>query len=243
MTAREPYIVPRCAVDPTVLYSDDDMLMVDKPAGLLSVPGRHPLNRDCLLARLAGQWPDALIVHRLDLDTSGLMVLARNKPSHEALSRQFRERRVVKEYEAWVWGLVEHDQGEIDLPLIADWPNRPLQKVCHSEGKPALTRYWVLHRDPARNRSHLLLEPHTGRSHQLRLHLQALGHPILGDRFYGHAEAVAGASRLLLHATRLTLGHPRDGRVMHWQSRASFGAVSGGQAALDHPTRDCTLGG
>ncbi|MFA5632638.1 MAG: RluA family pseudouridine synthase [Porticoccaceae bacterium] len=234
MTAREPYIVPRCALDPTVLYSDDDLLVVDKPAGLLSVPGRHPLNRDCLLARLASQWPDALIVHRLDMDTSGLMVLARNKTSHEALSRQFRERRVSKEYEAVVWGLVSEDEGEIDLPLIADWPNRPLQKVCHSEGKAALTRYRVLHRDAARNRSHLLLEPHTGRSHQLRLHLQALGHPILGDRFYGHAEAVAESTRLLLHATSLALYHPRDGRTMQWRSLADFGPVCGGQTAVSH---------
>jgi len=228
MSAHAPFLVPRCPWEPTVIYSDDHLLVVDKPSGLLSVPGRHPLNQDCLVARLAPQWPDALIVHRLDMDTSGLMVLARNKISHAALSRQFRERSVGKEYEAVVWGIVSEDEGNVDLPLIADWPNRPLQKVCHEQGKPALTRFQVLSRDRPHNRTHILLRPHTGRSHQLRVHMHALGHPILGDRFYGHAESATGAARLLLHATHLSLSHPCDGRAMQWQSAAKFESISAG---------------
>src|SRR5690606_34602489 len=176
------------------------LLLVNKPSGLLSVPGRHPRNRDCLISRLQAQWPEALIVHRLDMDTSGIMVIALNKEVHANLSRQFQQRQVTKQYDALVFGLVAQDSGAVDAPLITDWPNRPLQKICYEQGKAALTRYRVLQRDEQSNRSHLLLEPLTGRSHQLRVHMRELGHPILGDSFYGCPTSKAMASRLMLHA-------------------------------------------
>lgn len=221
MTAPD-FVVPFCAEEPVVLHSDSDVLLVEKPAGLLSVPGRHPLNRDCLISRLQLHWPQALIVHRLDMDTSGIMVVALNRETHASLSRQFQQRQVFKQYEAIVHGLVAEDSGEVKLPLITDWPNRPLQKVCPVDGKPALTRFQVLHRDPDRNLSHLLLTPETGRSHQLRVHMKTLGHPILGDTFYGDKETRAMASRLLLHATRLELLHPGTGEFIRGLSPSAL---------------------
>jgi len=212
------FIAPRCREEPVVLYSDDDILLVEKPSGLLSVPGRHPANRDSLVTRLQSQWPGVIIVHRLDMDTSGIVVLALNKKAHANLSGQFQHREVSKTYQAVVLGLVAADTGTVDLPLITDWPNRPLQKVCHESGKPSLTHYRVLERLPEANCTRLSLHPHTGRSHQLRVHLQALGHPILGDNFYGGNAARGMASRLLLHATELSFRHPRLGTPMRGES-------------------------
>jgi len=203
-----------------VVHRDDALVAVDKPAGMLSVPGRGADKQDCAAARVAEQWPDALIVHRLDMATSGLLVFARGAPAQRRLSMAFAGREVHKRYEAVVHGLVHHDSGEIDLPLMADWPNRPLQKVDH-HGKPSLTRYRVLSRDEALQRTRLALEPVTGRSHQLRVHLQAIGHPIVGDELYDPARA-STSPRLLLHACELRLPHPVSGELLTLHSVAPF---------------------
>lgn len=202
----------------TFHHVDAHLLVVEKPAGLLSVPGRTPELRDCLMLRVQAAFPDALTVHRLDQVTSGLMVIARGAAMQRALSMQFEQRQVAKGYEALVEGIVEADAGEIDLPLIADWPNRPRQKVDLDTGKPSLTRWSVLMRDAASSRTRLVLEPVTGRSHQLRVHLTNIGHPIVGDGFYDAAPAV----RVCLHATRLALTHPATGVWQEWLSPAPF---------------------
>lgn len=213
VTAAE-FVVPLCRDEPTVLHQDDCLLVVNKPAGLLSVPGRDPRNRDCLIHRLQLRWPAALTVHRLDMDTSGVMVVALTREAQASLSRQFQERLVTKEYRAIVQGLPAEDEGTVELPLIADWPNRPLQKVCFEQGKPALTRYRVLSRDEASHTSRVQLIPETGRSHQLRVHMAALGHPIAGDKFYGDGRSERRADRLLLHAAAITVLHPGTGEPL-----------------------------
>ena len=191
---------------------DDAFVVLDKPAGLLSVPGRGEAGRVNLWSIAQAQWPDVQVVHRLDMATSGLIVLARGDAAQRALSASFREREVDKRYVAVVHGLPCDDAGEVDLPLIADWPNRPRQKVDRVAGKPSLTRWRVLQRDTAQGRTRLELEPVTGRSHQLRVHLAAIGHAIVGDPLYG--PPTPEAPRLLLHAQRLAFPHPRDrGRV------------------------------
>lgn len=204
-----PYLVPHSQEEITILYEDDDLLLVRKPDLLLSIPGRHPLNKDCLITRLQQRYPSASIVHRLDLDTSGIMVIPLNKATHAHISRQFQERRVEKSYVAVVYGLVEQDAGEIDLPIARDWDNRPRQKICHERGKNALTRFEVIER--LGDRTRLLLKPVTGRSHQLRIHMRELGHPILGCDMYAHPQALDMADRLMLHATSLAFEHPTTG--------------------------------
>ena len=221
MSAAEPYIVPHCPHPVDMLYADAQLLMVNKPSGLLSVPGRHPANRDCLVSRVQQSHPEARIIHRLDMATSGVMVLARDADSHRQLSRQFELRKPHKAYEAVVQGLVEQSEGSIDLPICCDWPNRPRQKVDYDQGKPALTHYRVLARDHTNHCTRLLLTPHTGRSHQLRIHLASIGHPILGCEFYG-GEASALAPRLLLHARELRVEHPLSGRPVCAQSPCPF---------------------
>ena len=193
------------------LYRDDTLLAVDKPAGLLSVPGRGEAHRECVAARVQAAVPDALVVHRLDQATSGVMLFGRGAAAQRALSMAFAERRVAKRYEAVVHGEVTGDDGEIDLPLLTDWPNRPRQKVDHERGKPSLTRWCVLSRDVASKTTRLQLEPVTGRSHQLRVHLAAIGHAIVGDTLYSPG---ATEPRLLLHACELRLPHPADGRTL-----------------------------
>lgn len=200
-------------------HADAHLLVVEKPAGLLSVPGRLPENRDCLVTRLQATYPDALTVHRLDQVTSGLMLFARGKAMQSALATLFEQRKVEKRYQAWVEGMVDGESGEIDLPLICDWPNRPRQKVDFAVGKPALTRWRVLERDGERMRTRLELEPVTGRSHQLRLHLASIGHPIIGDVLYG----AAVAARVCLHASRLAFQHPVQGARVTLVSPAVFG--------------------
>ncbi len=206
---KPPYLVPHSQEDIRILYADDDVLLVRKPDLLLSIPGRHPLNKDCLITRLQTDYPTASIVHRLDLDTSGIMAIPLNKACHAHISRQFQERRVIKHYEAIVYGVVQEDAGEVDLPIAVDWDNRPRQMICHERGKQALTRFEVLRRESDRTR--LLLTPVTGRSHQLRIHLRELGHPILGCDMYAHEKALGMAQRLLLHATYLEFEHPVSG--------------------------------
>lgn len=192
-----------------IIHRDVDILLVDKPAGLLSVPGKAAEHSDCLEMRVKGAFPEALLVHRLDMDTSGVMVFAMNRVSQRHLGLQFEKRYIEKCYVAYVSGDVLGQSGEIDLPLIADWPNRPLQKVCFENGKRALTRWSVI--DRSKGFTRLKLQPKTGRSHQLRVHMQAIGHPILGDRFYGCDADVAASDRLMLHSESLVLFHPTGG--------------------------------
>lgn len=187
------------------MHEDAQRIVIAKPSGLLSVPGRGAEKQDCAWARVSARYPDALIVHRLDQPTSGLLVLARGEVMQRALSEAFAQRQVHKRYEAVVQGLVSLDEQEIDLPLIADWPNRPRQMVDTLNGKPSLTRLRVLARDLSAGTTRVALEPVTGRSHQLRVHLLAIGHPILGDALYAPQEACRRAPRLLLHASALTL--------------------------------------
>ncbi len=207
------------------LYVDDALLVVDKPAGLLSVPGRGPDKADCLAARVQAEFPDALVVHRLDMDTSGLMVMARGVAAQRTLSQAFAARTVHKRYMAWVAGRLEAtdaDWGTVALPLICDWPNRPLQKVDFALGKPSVTRWRVLDYDAAMDATRVELEPVTGRSHQLRVHMRELGHPMLGDPLYA-PETIRGRSpRLLLHAVSLSMPHPLTGTACTFESPPPF---------------------
>jgi tRNA pseudouridine32 synthase/23S rRNA pseudouridine746 synthase len=205
-----------------LIHVDAALVVADKPAGLLAVPGRGPARADCLAARVQAALDDALVVHRLDMATSGLMVLGRGAAVQRVLSIAFAQRRVDKAYVAVVDGLVAEEAGEIDLPLGADWPRRPLQHVDPLRGKPSLTRWRVLARDTAQGRSRLELEPVTGRSHQLRVHLMAMGHPIVGDALYAPETVAAVTPRLLLHACRIALDHPIDGARCRFASEVPF---------------------
>ena len=204
-----------------VIYKDNDILVLNKPSGLLSVPGRKEEHQDSLELRVKEQYPEALIVHRLDMDTSGIMIMAMNKVSHKNLSLQFERRRTSKEYIARIWGDVEDDNGHIDLPLICDWPNRPLQKIDLTRGKDARTDWEVIEREEACV-TRVRLLPITGRTHQLRVHMAEIGHPILGDDFYAHEQAFKAESRLHLHAFRLMVYHPDDGREMKFEVPCPF---------------------
>lgn len=212
--------------DERVLYCDEWLLIVNKPEGLLSVPGRGPEGADCLIARLQTRWPDALAVHRLDMATSGVMVFARGVEAHRRMSMAFERRTVGKRYVAIVSGSPPAVEGwsEIDLPLAVDWANRPRQRVDHMNGRPSRTRWRIL--GPAGGAwgtgTRLALEPVTGRSHQLRVHLMSIGHPIPGDPFYAPPALAAASPRLLLHAESLNLLHPADGRPMGWQVPTPF---------------------
>jgi tRNA pseudouridine32 synthase/23S rRNA pseudouridine746 synthase len=208
----------------TCLHADDHLLVFDKPAGLLSVPGRGADKQDCASARAQARWPDALIVHRLDMATSGLLLMARGTAMQRHLSMAFEARGVHKRYTAVVAGHLAADQGEVDAPLMTDWPNRPRQ-IISPQGKPSLTRWRVLAREQdaqGRPQTRLELEPVTGRTHQLRVHLQSIGHAILGDTLYADADAQARSPRLLLHASELALDHPLSGLRLHWHSPLPF---------------------
>ena len=205
-----------------VLFFDAAIVVVNKPNGLLSVPGRGEGKQDCLVSRVQKIYSDALIVHRLDMETSGVMVLARDKQAHRQLSLLFQQRAVRKQYVAVVDGVMTVAGGVIDLPLICDWPNRPRQMVDFLQGKPSLTRFSVLARDAEQGTTRVQLVPVTGRSHQLRVHLQAKGHPILGDRLYADAQALAKSPRLMLHAETLAFSHPLTGEPMEFVCRAPF---------------------
>lgn len=202
---------------PDLIFLDDSLLVVNKPAGLLAVPGRGADKQDCLSNRLLPDFPDSLVVHRLDMATSGLMVFARGMAMQRRLSQMFREREVSKRYIAVVSGNLKQEAGEIALPLICDWPNRPKQMVDHTLGKPSLTRYRLLGLEGANSR--VELEPVTGRTHQLRLHMAAIGHPILGDSLYG---VESSALRLLLHAVSLDFVHPANDAPLHFEIPSPF---------------------
>ena len=216
----EPYNPPR---EPWlhILYQDAHIMVVNKPSGLLSVPGRLEEHKDSVMTRIQRDYPQAESVHRLDMATSGVIVVALTKAAERELKRQFREREPQKSYVARVWGHPSPEKGVVNLPLICDWPNRPKQKVCFDTGKAAQTEYEVLACLPD-NSARVALKPITGRSHQLRVHMLALGHPILGDNFYAHPEAKAAAPRLLLHAESLTITHPAFGNSMTFRQPAEF---------------------
>ena len=223
-----------------IVFKDEDIVVLNKSSGLLSVPGRLPEHKDCLQNRIQRVLPTATIVHRLDMATSGIIIMALNKPAHVNISRQFEQRKTKKSYIARVFGHVKAHEGSVDLPLICDWPNRPKQKVDHENGKQSLTHYQVLSYSeqnsknnssektnsknvPSENESTLVeLTPVTGRSHQLRVHMLALGHPILGDRLYAHEQALTVSPRLQLHARNLSLTHPVSGELLTFVAPCPF---------------------
>ena len=202
-----------------IIYQDDSLLILNKSAGLLAVPGRGVDKHDCLATRVQAEFRDALVVHRLDMATSGLMLFARGTEMQSRLSAMFREREIAKSYVAIVAGKLANESGEINLPLSADWPNRPKQQVNLAAGKPSLTRYRLLAYDEKSHTSRVALEPITGRTHQLRVHLVAIHHPILGDALYGDPTT---APRLLLHACELRFVHPINGEWLVSESAAEF---------------------
>lgn len=206
----------------TLLLADEQLVAVDKPSGMLSVPGRGPERADCAASRVQAAFADALIVHRLDMGTSGVLVFGRGAAAQRALSVAFAERRVDKRYVAVVAGSPSADEGGVSLPLICDWPNRPRQMVDHERGKPSATLWRVLQRSADGATTRVELFPLTGRSHQLRVHMQQIGHPIVGDELYAPPDVQAMAPRLLLHAECLKLFHPADNRLVTIQSPCPF---------------------
>jgi tRNA pseudouridine32 synthase/23S rRNA pseudouridine746 synthase len=208
----EPYL--------SVIHVDDDILVLDKPTGLLSVPGKDPSLWDCLEYRARQTWPTAGMCHRLDKDTSGVLVMALNKRAHGRIGSQFEHRKTKKSYVARVSGLIEADTGLVDLPLATDWDNKPRQRVDWENGRPAQTEWTVLERETAATR--VRLHPLTGRTHQLRVHMMAIGHVILGDAFYAGPEDFAAADRLQLHAAELGFTHPTTGEFTLFQAPVPF---------------------
>lgn len=221
----DAHTTPLAPADPgplRVVHADAHLLVIDKPAGLLAVPGRGEAKRDCLAARVQARFADALVVHRLDQATSGVMVFARGLDTQRRLCAAFERRQIGKRYVAVVAGCPADASGRIDLPLAADWPNRPRQQVDHVHGKASLTCWRVLDADAERDCSRLELEPLTGRSHQLRVHLGAIGHPILGDALYAPPTIHCRAPRLLLHASALEFVHPATGDRARFASAVPF---------------------
>ena len=221
-----PCTEPQAALPVLCLHQDADLLVLAKPAGLLCVPGRGPDKQDCLSARAQQLWPGALVVHRLDMATSGLVLMARHIDMQRALSQAFAERKVEKRYLAVVQGCMaappEGAWGDITLPIAADWERRPLRVVDALHGKPSHTRWRILGHDAAAGTTRVELAPVTGRTHQLRVHMAALGHPILGDALYADATTAARTPRLLLHATRLAFEHPTSGAWVQYALPADF---------------------
>ena len=211
------YAPPDTPLD--VIHEDHEIVVVNKPSGLLSVPGKGAHLADCLLSRVQDVFPTALLVHRLDRDTSGVMIFALTRHAQRHLGLQFEKRQVKKIYVARVWGRLEPKTGTVDLPLIVDWPNRPLQKVCHETGKPAQTDWRVQKYGEKETRVRLF--PKTGRSHQLRVHMLALGHVILGDPLYAEG-AAREHERLMLHSEELRLRHPDGGEGMKFRAKTPF---------------------
>lgn len=207
----EPYIVPHCEETYELLLERPEFVVVSKPPRLLTVPGRHPLNQDSLSNRLAEVYETPRIVHRLDMDTSGVLVVGLTQAAASEFGKLFQSRAVDKEYVALVDGIVEPDSGHIEHPLIADWVNRPLNKVCYATGKKSHTEFEVLERDTDNSRTRMRLIPHTGRSHQLRIHMRELGHSIIGCDMYASDEVCYAGDRLMLHAKHIGFIDPFDG--------------------------------
>lgn len=208
-----------------IIYVDEHLIVLNKPSGLLSVPGRGPDKQDCLSSRVQAQYPDALVVHRLDMATSGLILMARGAPMQRALSAAFSDRAVHKRYEAVVSGTMAPSSTQwetINLPIGVDWPNRPLRVIDTDKGQASVTRYQVLQVDALRGTTRLALEPMTGRTHQLRVHLLAIGHPIVGDALYAPPSVAAQSPRLLLHACHLSFVHPANGAPVQFTCAAAF---------------------
>ncbi len=213
----DTYAPPDLPLD--IIHADHEILVVIKPPGLLSVPGKGAHLADCLLARVQAVYPDALLVHRLDRDTSGVMVFALTAHAQRHLGLQFEKRQVRKTYVARVWGELAEKSGTVDLPLIVDWPNRPLQKVDHETGRAAVTDWRVVRSSDAESR--VRLYPKTGRSHQLRAHMKEIGHPILGDPLYAEGPA-RDYDRLMLHAENLRFRHPDGGAGVSYSAKVPF---------------------
>lgn len=212
------YEPPKTPLD--ILYIDEDVLVVNKPSGLLTVPGKELKHHDSLELRVKIEYPNSFLIHRLDMDTSGVIIFALSKSTQRSLNLQFEKRIVKKLYEARVFGNIKEDNGFIDLPLIVDWPNRPLQKIDAKEGKSALTHWQVLDREGDVTR--VALMPETGRTHQLRVHMMSLGHTILGDRFYGNVAEINLANELQLHAKDLMIFHPKNGKKITFKAPLPF---------------------
>ncbi len=211
---KDPYL--------SIIYNDEDILVLCKPSGLLTVPGKHEDHADCLESRAIDRFSGARVVHRLDMDTSGIIILALNKPALAKLSMQFEKRQTTKVYIAELSGLLTPESGTVDLPLICDWPNRPKQMVDHKRGKQAITNWQVLERNEKQNTTRVKLMPVTGRSHQLRVHMATLGHPILGDNIYAHDDAYKASNRLKLHAEYLSIKHPVTDDIHQFKSPSPF---------------------
>ncbi len=207
---------------PQVRYCDEHLVAVEKVSGLLTVPGRGPDKQDSLLRRVQQDYPDVLVVHRLDMGTSGLVLFARDAVTQGHLGRLFQQRRVIKRYVALVRRVPRQLDAEVVLPLVTDWPNRPRQKVDFLTGRVAHTRYRVVDAGPDQEWSRVELLPTTGRSHQLRVHMAAIGHPILGDGLYADDDTLGMVDRLMLHAEALSLDHPADGRRLDLLSPSPF---------------------
>ena len=217
MRALKEYTPPYGPIE--VLHVDASILVINKPWRLLSVPGRDPAHADSVSQRLLQLWPWIGVVHRLDMDTSGVMVLALSLDSQRHLCRQFEKRQTQKRYVALVSGAPDGNEGEIDAPLICDWPNRPLQKVCWETGKPSQTRW---HLDQRGEVSRVTMFPKTGRTHQLRVHMAHIGCPMLGDRFYAPEEVTGAAPRLMLHAEELVIAHPENNETLTFTAPCPF---------------------
>lgn len=220
--SQEPYIVPKCDKEIEFLYEDEFLLVVNKPEFLLSVPGRLPENKDSVMLRLQEKYPSAVTVHRLDLDTSGIMIVPLCKAAQSHIARQFQEREVYKLYTAELFGIVEENTFSVDLPIACDWERRPRQKICYEKGKNALTHYEVVSRDIEKNMTRVHMKPVTGRSHQLRIHSAEIQHPIIGCDLYAHEEALAMSPRLLLHATEIEFTHPMSNEKLKVSSQPEF---------------------
>ena len=218
----DPFIVPVCHERIKILYQDEHILLINKPTRLLSLSGKHPLNKDSVHYRLVQEFSTATLVHRLDFGTSGIMLVALSKEVNGLLTKQFQARSTAKTYTAMLHGKVPNDEGSIDFPIAKDRPNFPLQKICHEEGKSALTNYRVLQRDTDTDVTRVLFEPITGRTHQLRIHSQTFGHPILGCDLYASDTAFFMADRLMLHATSLAFDHPVSGERINGQCECPF---------------------
>lgn len=218
----DTFIAPPCPESIKIVYQDDSLLVINKPSGLLSLSGKNPLNKDSVHYRLVQDYPSATLVHRLDFGTSGLMVVALNKVVNGHLTRQFQDRQVAKTYTAVLQGHMECNSGEITIPIIKDADNFPYQKVCYHTGKQASSAYEVLAREDKPKTTRVTFTPQTGRTHQLRIHSQAAGHPILGCDLYGDASSLAMAERLLLHATTLAFTHPLNEQPVAFNATCPF---------------------
>ncbi len=218
----DPFIVPKCSEPISIVYQDEYLLVINKPSGLLSLSGKHPLNKDSVHWRLVQDFPTALMVHRLDFGTSGLMVVALNKEINKQICEQFSQRTVIKYYEAILDGKLLTETGEINIPVIKDADNFPLQKVCEQTGKQAISQYQVISYNQTNNTTKVLFKPITGRTHQLRIHSREIGHPIIGCDLYDADQSYFKADRLMLHASRLVFTHPVSNEILEFHLPANF---------------------